>query len=337
MTTRETTATENAVAEVSMDQIVEFAEMEQACIRGNQTMQKLSKDKEKLMSHFDENMEDDEVENKVAQYKTVEELCEHLNTPEEINEFFTDKEGNLTLTLLDGTDDTTEEQDLEFKKGYLIYIKQMQITNEEMTKIIDEYNKESAKMNEAMGMTMRDFVGDYMEYILSMKKVIQDSDTPDKEKALNDLSFIESSFTFEKVMELYKRNDSAIIKSTLRDTKKEDSLRVTGSQYRGAIHRARTNASLITFVTAKPEDSFEAMYLPKNAYREGYEGLFITTLIRYFAKSYWSENVKKMHTFTIIVLQRFVEDEMSDEMRDQYIENIRNYLNIFYDFIDNHS
>lgn len=319
---------------MSIDNVTKIAEAEQACVKGMQTMNVMQKNKDRLLSHFGDDFLSESLEDRVAQFKTLEELGDYLSTPENINSFFTDENGTVTFVSSDGENPVTEEQDLEFKKGFLIYIRQMQMTQEEIDRVMEEFHSETAKMNDAMNSTMRDFVGDYMEYIISMKKEIENSENyPNKEAALKELEYIESGLTFSEILKMYVSKPS-IIESTLRNTKQEDELYCVGRQYKSAIKKARTNASLITFLTETPQTSFEALYLPKEMYREGYEGLFIYSLIRFFAKSYWSANVKKMHTSIIIILQRFIKDEMDDATRDEYIKNIGNYLDTFYKELD---
>ena len=333
LTTKTSTGVENNNPVMTMDNITKIAEAEQACVRGVQTINTMQKNKDRLLSHFDEELPMDTLEDKVAKFKTLEDLGEFLSTPENINSFFTDEDGTVSFVVSDGENTVTEEQDLEFKKGFLIYIRQMQMTQEEIDKVMVEFNKESMKMAEEMNSGMRDFVGDYMGYVVSMKEQIQNSESQNKEAAMTELSYIESGLTFSEILRVYEKKPS-IIENTLKDAQTGHFLYSIGEHYKSAIKKARTNASLITFVTETPNTSFEAMYLPKEMYRQGYEGLFVFSLIRYFAKQYWSPNVKKMHTSIIIIMQRFIKDEMDDDTRDKYIENICNYLNKFYEVLD---
>ena len=317
----------------SIENITRFTEAEQAYVKGVHTMDRLQKNKDRLLSHFEDALAGTDLEDKVSKFKTVEELGEFLSVPENVYSFFTDDDGHVSPIVSDNDTNPTDEEDLEFRKGLLIYIRQMQLTQEEIDKMMDEFNRESGKLHDGMNSSMRDFAGEYMDHILSMKEDLQKSDLPNKEEALEELSFIESGITFSEVLKVYDKHPS-IIGHTLMDMEKEHFLYGIGKQYRVCIKKARTNSSLISFLTETPQTSFEAMYLPKTMYREGYEGLFIFSLIRFFSKQYWSSNIKKLHIFIILMLQRFIKDEMDDTMRDVYIANIKNYLDRFYEEID---
>lgn len=318
---------------LTMEQVTKIAESEQAYVKGLQTINTMQKNKDRLLSHFEDDLPTSTIEDKVAKFKTLEELGDFLSTPENINSFFTDEEGTVSFVSSDGENAVTEEEDLEFKKGFLLYIRQMQFIQDEIDEVMSEFNKETSKMNEEMNSSMRDFVSEYMDYIISTKKQIEQSDSPNKEEALHDLNFIESGLTFSEIIKVYEEHPS-ILENTLKDSMSEHFLFGIGKQYKVALKKAHTNTSLITFLTESPKTSFEAMYLPKNAYREGYEGLFIFSLIRFFSKQYWSSNVKKMHISIVVILQRFIKDEMDDATKDAYIENITNYLNKFYEVAD---
>lgn len=332
-TNNDSTEVVNSSDKFSIENVTRFAETEQTYVKGIQTMNTLQRNKDRLLSHFEKDLPGEDLDEKVSKFKTLEELGEFLAIPENVYSFFRDEDGYVSPIVSDGDTNITDEEDLEFRKGLLIYIRQMQLTQEEIDSVMDEFNKETIKMQDDMNSSMRDFVGDYMDYILDMKEQIEASDNPNKETALKELNFIESGITFSEVFNVYDKHPS-IIEHTLMDMEKEDFLFSIGKQYKVCIKNARTNASLISFISESPENSFEAIYLPKGMYREGYEGLFIFSLIRFFSKQYWSSNVKKMHLSIILILQRFIEDEMDDATKDVYVANIKKYLDKFYEVAD---
>lgn len=318
-------STKKESLQTTISNIMKVANTEHGMTEAQNAIDRMNKDKTRLCSHMNGNT--DFIEERLKQFETVEALTKAIQTKEQVDEFFTDDDGNMLSLIPQGNQTISEAEDLEFKKGLLVYLKQMELSQNELDEACEEFARESRALTEEIGYTVRDFVATYMEQIKELRKTIEDTDA--NKAMISELDHIESGFHFGELMKTFDKHPT-IPANTISDMHKDDMIVSLGSRYRTALKRSGVVASLITFISNTDATSFEEIYLPPDKYRKGYENLFIFSLIRYFAMEYWTTNVKKMHASMIVILQRFVNNEMSEEMKAEYVENISTYLNRIY-------
>lgn len=329
MDTQNNTTVDNGTKEetlqTTVNNIMKVANSEHGLAEAQTAIAKMNKDKSRLCSHM--NGDTDFLEEKLKQFSTVEELIKAIQTKEQVDEFFTDNDGN-TLSFIQSSDKVVSEaEELEFKKGLLVYLKQMELSQKELDEACEEFARETKELTDELGQTVRDFVSTYMENIREMRQNIED--TEENKAIIAELDHIESGFNFGELMKTYTEHPT-IPANTISDMGSDDKIVSLGSRYRTALQKAGTTASLITFISNTSSTSFEEMYLPPDKYQKGYENLFIFSLIRYFAITYWTNNVKKMHASVIVILQQFINNEMSEDMKTEYVDNIATYLDSLY-------
>lgn len=267
------------------------------------------------------------IEDKLKSFGSSEKLSEYIKNDENVNSFFIDNEGNeITLNLPKEYKKScaTDSDIVNMKRQILVFLKQSQIMTDEFQKIVDDYNKEQESIEKEMGTTVKDIVIDYLRYSLEQEKSIKDG-----EKINSELSHLLSGFDFRIEKDTLKSVPS-IVEHTLKDFRDTDKIKEYGERYRSAINKANSLATLISFISNYPDTSIEESFLPPDKYKKGYENFFIFSLVRYYAMTYWTPQVRRMHAMTISILQQFLDNTLPSDLKERYAENISSYLEAFY-------
>ena len=324
----ETTKTTKEELEDTIANMAEISKVSQNQISAQKEITRWKKEKEKAAKflHGDISV----IEEKLLKYDSLESLQKDLQSPGKLEEFFTDEETGEHFYFIDPSDtskNNSEEEDRELKTNYLLFLKQSQLSNDEIEEALKQFEKDKEELEKELHTTTSEFVYQYLDYVKELRATTLD--TEENKKLINELDYIESGFTFQKIMETYDEIPS-IVKNTLKDMRNPEKIQSIGKKYHTTLNNAGSYASLIVFISNSPDTSFEEMYLPPDKYRAGYENLFMFSLIRYFSMSYWNADVVRMHSVIITTLQRFISNEMPEDMKEQYVNNIAAYLEKIY-------
>lgn len=321
-------ATEGAEKKISQEDFIRLAEAEQSYTDSQVFMDQMLKNKELLLSRVSGDRE--LLERKIGEFSSVAELTASLNTKEAVNEFFRNEDGTPMTIITDNGTSITEEEDFEFKKGLCLYIKQLQMSQDDLTAQMKKFADETQEIRNELGLALRDFIEGQLSEIPELRKKIMSGEKLDseKKKALKEIDCVESGFTFKMILDTFAEHPTIPV-NTLKDMMNDDSVISIGKRYRLELSKSNTHISLVSLISDSPQTSFEAVYLPPDKYTPGKENLFVFSLIRYFAMTYWTPEIRKLHTSIIILMQRFIKDELTAERKEQYVENIATYLKSF--------
>lgn len=255
-------------------------------------------------------------------------LIQRLNLdPEFVNSLFSEEDGT-PMTLIIPKDAPAKDVS-NFKKDLLIYLIESKRVDDELQTAIDEYNKERQLIEKDMGSTARDLVIDCLNWAINKRAELQAHPDTASKANMDQLDHIISGFDFKVMMDTLKQHPS-IIKNTLKDMHDNDIIASLGQRYRTAREKAGSAATLITFISNSPDTSFEEIYLPPDKYQQGFENLFMFSIIRHFAMTYWTKNTVLMHAMTISLLQQFIDNTLPEDLKEAYIDNISAYLSAFH-------
>ena len=255
---------------------------------------------------------------------TMEELQSKVKTKEGIEWFYTD---DNTGEVLDVSIEGNEARKLDFKREMLIYLK---YSNDAMTGIDEEQKKldtataEAQKEIKEQLTVLSDNILLFIDYLKD--KVDKIDDSKEKKKLLNEIKYIESGFTLEVFNEKLDKFPT-MIKHTLEDIKNMKRVSEIGGIYKRKLGSNKVVANLFIFVEDDIKKSFEATMLLPEDYPAGMENLFVFSLIRFFAMQDWNNYlIRKLHSSIIMTLKKLKEDEFEEEVRENVLTAIKNYL-----------
>lgn len=291
------------------------------------SLNKLNKEYQEMSTHVKGDF--DKLPEKLERFKDEKELLLYVKNDENVEELFTNEDGTkMEIVGPDGV--VTEKESLELKRNIVLYVFQTAKWKLEINHTMEEFEKTKQEIERSMGTTANEIVIDRLRLTIEQKKEIETTEKEVPKSTMNKINCLLSGFDFNKQLETFQEHPS-IIRNTIKDMKNQDTIFSLGKRYKAALKKNQTFASLISFISDTAASSFEEMYLPKEVYKEGYENLFLFSIIRYFAMDYWTENTKQMHAMTISLLQQLVEGKLPGDLKEQFINNIENYLKTFYD------
>lgn len=299
--------------------------------RKNSLYAEIDKQKEKVASiqKFIDGPEEEAefIEEKLREVKTIEELQARIKTEAGLNYFFTNPE---TGELLGVSDVIEEKKKDEFRRSYLVFLKNNQIAMDGIDAELEKYNQAidefDADIKDVMAV-MADNVLAYTEYL---RQSIPE-DHPNYNKVMRTAKYIDSAYDMTVFNEILDRYPS-IIKHTVEDFHSERRTKEIGSRYFKKLASAHITSSLIGFVSDDPADSYEYKALLPDQYQRGMENLFVFSLIRFFATESWSDqDVRKCHASVIVALRKLVSPNISDDLKAKMRTAISSYLKRFYE------
>jgi hypothetical protein len=272
---------------------------------------------------------DDVISKKLDSIETLEELTKKTSTVEGLDWFFTDDTTGevMQLTYKDGI---SKEEEVEFRKGLLLYLKQADIHYKEIDKLIENMNKETSEIHAEMNGVISSFTDNVLNYIKTTREKIADQDINGKDKIMKELYYIESAYTFSVFKDIIERYPS-IIKNTLNDFTKEVKIIDVANRYKAKLASNKVHSTLIDFVNTDPMKTVEGLLLTKGQYREGYEDLFVFSVIRFFAMEDWKDGyTKKLHSSLMLALRKLKDNELQTETKELMISSMTDYLAVLY-------
>ncbi len=284
---------------------------------------------------------DDVIQYHLDKWETAEELESYLKgsvkdpkVKERINNFFENPVTHEVLELSNNTEVKNETQELEFKRGLILYFKQ----NDEYLKKIDEevnrFNKEMDELTSEISTALNPLRDDVYSYskVLTDMAVIKDGDDEEtiKKKTIEAkrAKAIRSAFTLENMIELIESKPS-IIYNSLRDFKNEQRLKDIGEHYAKKLKRCDISHDLFGFLSDDPKQSIEYTFLPLGDYPEGLEGFTVFFIIRSLSMSLPDKMDETFHSAVYIVLSQLLENKLNDEAKETLRNSMIKFLNKF--------
>lgn len=297
----------------------------------------LSNKQEALRSHR-ENMakaitggEDslDQIVEMLKKFDTVKELQDYLNKGKEnVERFF----GETNATVDVDFDDYGRE--LEFKKGFLVYLKESEIAyaniDAEYAKL-DEYQKEFELNMKEVATQLADNVLGYIAMLRDKAQTF--TDEKKKQNLLDAADYIESGYTY-KIFGDTLDNHPSVKTNCIKEL--EEAKKDKGAQFSSIGGRylkkkeKHSKASLIGFISdyEKGHKSFEEYILVEGQYE--YTDLFVYSLIRWFAMADWSDKkITALHSSVCMVLKKVVDNTIDPDVKADVINAIIDYLKKF--------
>lgn len=266
----------------------------------------------------------DIIEEKIKQY-TPDQLEQYLKSNEHVEEFFTDPETGKPVEL---TIDTTKDREIEFKRGYLVYIKTSQEAFANIDAKFDELDNYTKEMNIEIQDAVNALSDNVLAYISSLTdKANAMDDTPLKKKLLTTIKHIRSGYdmtVFSEVLDKYP----SVAEKCVKELEQEVTIQTIGKRYQDKLASHGVKTSLVRFASDidHNKQSFEEIMLVRE---EQYivPDLFIYSLIRFFAMADWSNNdIHKAHASISLVLERLMRNEFIDEVKTDIINSIVKYI-----------
>lgn len=277
--------------------------------------------------HVAHGEDSDFIEDKLRECKTVEELQARIKTKEGLNYFYTDPE---TGDVLETTDDIKESERENFRKAYLVFLKNNQIAMDGIDEELRKYDEAIAEFDEDIRDVMAVMADNVLTYTDYLKNSVP-KDHPNYKRMMKTVKYIESGYdmsVFSEVLDKYP----SVIKHTLEDFRSDKRTKEIGSRYFKKLASSKVTSSLIGFVSDDPHDSYEYKALLPNQYKSGMENLFVFSLIRFFSMESWTDtDIKKCHASLIVALKKLTSPDINDDLKDKMRSSITAYLQKFYD------
>lgn len=269
--------------------------------------------------------EKDFIDEKLEKY-TIDELEKMLKKDDVVQDFFTDPETGKPLDLTINFD--SKEREIEFKRGYLVYVKS---TQEAFKKIDEEYAKldEATKeFNVEINKACYDLSDNVLSYISMMTdKANAMEDEVAKKKILKTLKYLKSGYDMSIFTEVLDEHPTVANKCIKELTKEVDIQRI-GKRYGSKLKSFNVKSSLIPYTSdiTSGRKSFEELVLIRGD-QYVIPDLFVFSLIRFFGMADWSDgNIRKAHASVGLTIKKLLANEFADDVKKDVIDSIVAYL-----------
>lgn len=270
-----------------------------------------------------------DIEEQLKKFKTVKELQDYLNKGKEnVERFF----GGIDKIDVDFDNDYQKE--LDFKKGFLIYMKESAIAYENIDK---EYEKLDESMKE-FDQNMKEVTSALSDNILGYLSMMKDKadaceNETTKKKLLTSIAYIESGYTYKIFSDEIDKHPTIVdhCVKELVDAKanKGSKFEEIGSRYLKKSQKY-SKCNLISFISdySRNVKSFEEYILVEDQYE--HTDLFVYSMIRWFAMADWNDkNVKALHSSVAHVIKRIMDNTLDVNVKADVINAIVDYLKKF--------
>lgn len=268
------------------------------------------------------------LDEKLKEY-TSDSLAKHLRSDKNVLDFFINPDTGVTLEM--NIPFESREREIEFKRGFLVYLKTTQEAFDKIDEQFDELDKYTAEMNADIKSAcdvLSDNVLTYISYMKDKADAIEDEKT--KKKMLESLRYIKSGYDLSIYAEVIEKHPSVASKC-VSELQKEVDIQRVGARYAKKIESNGIKMSLVNFASdiQSGKKSFEELTLVKD---EDYKlpDLLVYSLIRFFSMADWSDNnIKKAHASVSLVLKKLLNNEFEEDIKTQVVDSIRTYLSMF--------
>ena len=267
---------------------------------------------------------------KLAEWNSVEALKAHLKSEKNVHEFFTNPETGEELGV---ATDMSPSREVEFKRDLLIFLKtsdiQMKKIDEEYDKL-DEATKEFQENVSSACERLSDNVLAYVGMLRDRAEACEDNN--ERRRLLKSIDALDSGFTMKNFSDIYAK--SSIAKHCKKDLLTPTRVADIGKRYMAKLQSTLTKkdrptrVSLIPYVSSNDYKSFEERVLVEGEYE--LPDLFVFSLIRYFAVSDWNdETIRQAHASVALTIRKLLNNEFEDELKVKVKTAIIEYLKLF--------
>ena len=298
--------------------------------------------KEEVLSQAVKEDNDDIIQQHLDKFETYAELEDYikgdLNDEEvanRINSFFTNDETGDVLELnTDDVDVKSEIDELDFKRGMLLYFKQTDYYTAQIDKEIENLNKVTEELTSEISNALdplKDNILAYAEY-LEQESIINedDSDEMRSKKRANSkkAKAIKSGYTLDNLIELIKKHPN-IKNNALAEFRNEDKVKNVGKKYAAKLKTTKIDFNLFGLLSDDTHKSLEYRCLPLGEYPEGLENFTVFFIIRSMSMGLTTKEDMVFHASVQICLNRLMEGSLDDEVADRVKASIIKFLNLF--------
>ena len=220
--------------------------------------------------------------------------------------------------------DVEKARENEFKKDYLIYLKESAKAMEEIDKSLDSIESEMTNSESELKAIIAQF-GDITSCIRAKLQEDYDNADTDEKKARfgTIIDSFDNAYSLDRLYNHYKGFKPA---NTLRDYKDDDRSLGLYSQFMVVVKKLGIRTDLTGF------DGLEVKYLPEKYHQ--YPNLFLYLVIKYFA--YRKDKVTKtddgifLTQFIVNLKNLFADRFTTPEQKETFINNIEKILDLYY-------
>lgn len=283
----------------------------------------------------------DVIQAHLDKFRTPEELERYLSgkltderVKNRINEFFTNDETGEVLELVENPQVKNETNELDFKRGLLLYFKQndyyLSKIDEECEKLNKATEELTSDLSEALN-PLKDNILNYANYLLDTS-VINDDDTSDvkrmKRMHAKKAIAIRSGYSLENMISLIEKNPS-IVKNALKDFRNETKIKDIGERYARKLKTAKINFNLLSLIADDIHGSLEYRTIPQGDYPEGLENFTVFFIVRAMSMGLTTPEDITFHASAQIALNKFVDNTLDPDIIEYMRKNIIKFLSYF--------
>lgn len=291
----------------------------------------INKYQERILEQLNGLNQDKEFLNeRLAEYRTVEELQAYLKSDDNVHAFYTNPETGEELGV---STDMEEKREVEFKRDLLVFLKTSDI---QMKKIDEEYDKLDEATKEFQ-QNVSEACERLSDNVLAFVGMLRDeaeacTNNRDKRRLLKTIDALDSGFTMKIYKDLYSK--SSIAKRCREDIAKNTLVADIGKRYMDKTQSTLlkkdrpTKVSLIPYISSEQHRSFEERVLVEGEYEV--PDLFVFSLIRYFAMADWTdESTRQAHASVALTIRKLLNNEFEDDLKVKVKGAIVEYLKLF--------
>lgn len=215
-----------------------------------------------------------------------------------------------------------------FARDFLLLIYSTVVGNLSIDQSIREYEREIQEFDHDYQEILKVLSDNVLLYCDSVEKEVDPKD-PNAKKILEDIYYIRGAYDLKPYRETLIKYPT-VISHTLEDIRSPRRIKEISARYHEKLGKAGCSVSLVAYINDDIKKSFEYRNLPKGSYMEGYENLFIFSLIRYFSMEHWDSKNLKMHNATINALHKMNTDKLGDDLKQSMRTAIIEYLALFH-------
>jgi hypothetical protein len=243
-----------------------------------------------------------------------------------INSFFTDENGEMLVLATHDTIQSTADE-LEFKRGLILYLKQSDYYIRKIDEEVDRYNKDMEEFTKEMNSEISDILNPLRDNILAyaehMKLEAEKLPAGMKRRSfLKTATAIKSGYDFGILFDELNKHPN-IMKNAIGDFYSNQKLRDIGKRYSDKLKSNKVEFNLFGFLSDKPEESLEYQILPKDSYPAGLEGFFAFFLIRHFSMGLTTPEDRHFHASVYVCLERLtdltLDEDVAESVKDKII------------------
>lgn len=277
--------------------------------------------------------EKDFLSEKLANFKSTQELSLYLKNDKNLEEFFVNPETGETLELSIDIEDKQREKD--FKRELLIYLKTTDDAYAAIDKEFEEMEKATDEINadlKEVCTQLSDNVLNYVGYLEDKAKEMEDKEAA--AKLLKATKYIKSGYTLEVFNESLDKYPS-VARHTVEELINKKGIDTVGQRYLKKLRANEIKVSLIPLIS-NPENNVLSIEKSVMIKDDEYimEDLFIYSIIRYFSMANWDDaNIKRAHASIALVMKRLISGELDADVKNDVLTAMTKYLKRFNEYI----